>query len=306
MTVPPLVYFAEVVLVLALAALAAALWLGAARLDPRAWRQRLGDLWRPFLERQLDTAQVVGLSPRAWLLGRLLAAGAGLVAGSLTGIWTITVGGFLLGLFALPWLLAGRAATRRLQMERALAGLALSIRNLMQHSNLALDRALREAARSPAPELGHVLRPLTGEVPVADALVEVAKRARSPLADMLVTTVLIARTHNPAGLITVTDEVLLPLMAGAVSVQEENHATLAQQRSAAIAIGVIMCILFAAVMRVPTMREYYSTVAGQFVLILVLCAYLGLVWLIGHVTRPMPWAAWDVDAIRRESEALVG
>lgn len=306
MTVPPLVFAAEVVLVLALAALAAAYWLGLTGGVAHDLRERVRALWRPYLGGQLDTAQGLGLSPRGWLLLRLGAGLVGLVAGSLTGIVTVTVVGTLLGLFGLPWLLGGRSAARRLQMERALASLALSIRNLMEHSNLALDRALREAARSPSPELHHVLAPLTGDVQVADALTEVARRARSPLADLLVTAMLIARTHNPMALVRVTDEVVLPMMEAAVRVQEENHATVAQQRAAAIAIGVIMAILFAAVMRVPTMRDYYSTAGGQLILVAIMLMYLGLVWMLGRIAKPMPWVDWDVDSIRREAEALVG
>src|SRR5438874_180218 len=148
--VPPLVFAAEVVLVLALSAAAAAVFLGVPFEGPRArWRT----LVQPSLERQRDLAQSLGLRLRSWLALRALCGAAGLVAGGLTGAPTIAVGAAALGLFGLPWLLAGRAARRRLGMERALAGLVIEIRDLMRQSNLALDRALREAARGPAPEL---------------------------------------------------------------------------------------------------------------------------------------------------------
>jgi hypothetical protein len=191
-------------------------------------------------------------------------------------------------------------------MERALSTLALSIRNLMQQSNLALDRALREAARSPSPELSWVLSPLAADVQVSEALVEVARRARSPLGDLLVTAMLVARAHNPLALVKVTDEVVLPLMEQAVEVQEENHATVAQQRTAALAIGVILGILFFSVMRVPSLYAYYSTAGGQLVLLLVMAMYLGLVWLLGRMARPLEWVEWDISAVRREAEALIG
>lgn len=300
--VPPLVFAAEVVLVLALAAAAAALFLGVP-LEPA--RRRGREIVVPFLERQRDLARGLGLRLRSWLLLRLLCTAAGAAAGALAGVPTLTLGAAALGLFGLPWLLAGRAARRRLTMERSLAGFVGEVRDLMRQSNLALDRALREAARGPAPELRHVLAPLAGDQPVAAALAEVARRARSPLADMVVTALLIARARDPMALVRVVDEVLRPLLQVSVEVQEENHATVAQQRAAALAIGVIMALLLAAVMRVPSMQAFYLSPAGQLVLLAVFAMYLGLVWAIGQVARPLRWVAWDIDALRRETEALV-
>jgi hypothetical protein len=299
---PPLVFAAEIVLVLALAAAAAAVLLDVPVFAPRErWSART----RSYLDRQRDLSQSLGLTLRAWLLLRLSSGTAGVVAGYMTGIPILVIGLAVLGLFGLPWLLAGRAARRKLDMERVLSAFVIEVRDLMQQSNLALDRALREAARSPSPELRHSLRPLAGDEPVADCLVEVARRSRSPLVDMVVTALLIARTHNPMALVRVIDEVLRPLLDVSVEVQEENHATVAQQRAAALAIGVIMSLLFLAVMRVPSMRVFYESVAGQLVLLAVFGMYLGLVWIIGHVARPLRWAAWDVDAARRETEALI-
>jgi hypothetical protein len=299
--VPPLVFAAEIVLVLALSAGAAALILGA---DPAPRGARLRDLLRPFADRQRDLAAGLGLRTRAWLLLRALCAAAGLAGGAATGIPTLAIAAAALGLFGLPWLMAGRAAKRRLDMERGLAGLVIEVRDLMRQSNLALDRALREAARGSAPELRHVLAPLTTDEPVAECLAEVARRARSPLADMVVSALLIARTHNPMALIRVVDDVLRPLLEVSVQVQEENQATVAQQRAAALAIAVIMAALLAAVMRVPSMQAFYLSTAGQLVLLAVLGMYLALVWLIGQVGRPLRWVAWDIDAVRRETEAL--
>jgi Flp pilus assembly protein TadB len=300
--VPPLVFAAEIVLVLAGSAAAAALFLGVPKdRSRRRWRARA----QQYADRQADLAQSVGLSPRTWVLLRVLCAAAGLAAGALTGIPTLLAGGAAVGLFGLPWLLAGRAAKRRLDMERALASLVIEVRDLMRQSNLALDRALREAARTPPLELRQVLAPLCGDAPVADALAEVANRARSPLADLVVTALLIARTHNPMALVRVVDEVLRPLLDVSVEVQEENHATVAQQRAAALVIGVIMAFLFIAVMRVDTMRAFYESAAGQVVLFAVFAMYLVLVWVIGQVARPLRWVAWDIDAVRRETEALI-
>jgi tight adherence protein B len=302
MTGHPVFFAVEILVVLALAAAAAAAYLGAPGLEPGV---KLREALRPYVERQRDIAQGLGLSFRAWLLLRAGAAAAGLALGSLTGIPTVTLGGLGLGLLGLPWLLAGRAAQRRLRMERALAGLLVELRNLMQLSNLALDRALREAARNPAPELVMILAPMAGDEPIGLALTQVARRARSPLADLIVSALLIARTHNPLALVRVIDDVLMPVLGVTVEVQEENHATVAQQRAAALAIGVIMLVLFAAIVHVPNLHAFYDSAPGQLVLLIVAAMYLGLVWLIGHVARPVRWVEWDVDAVRRETEALL-
>lgn len=300
--VPPLIFAAEIILVLVLAGAAAALYLGAPN---AALGDRMRKSGRPYLERQRDIAFGLGLRLRTWALLRVAAALGGLGFGTLTGIPIVALGGLVLGLFAVPWLLAGRAAHRRLRMERALMGFVLELRNLMQQSNLALDRALREAAANPVPELALVLAPLAGDVSVAESLTQVARRARSPLADLVVTALLIARTHNPRALVKVIDEVLSPVLGVTVEIQEENHATVAQQRAAAIAIGVIMVLLLTSVMRVPSLHAFYDSPAGQLVLVVVAAMYLGLVWCIGQVARPIRWTAWDLDGVRRETEALV-
>jgi hypothetical protein len=299
----PLVFAIEVVMTLVLAATAAAIFLGL----PAERRRRQGRAaLSGHVDHQRDLALSLGLALRTWLMLRLLCAGGGVVAGFLTGMPVLAVAGAGVGMFGLPWLLAGRAAQRRLDMERALAALVVEVRELMRQSNLALDRALREAARSPQPQLRDVVAPLMLDLPVADCLAEVAHRARSPLADLIVTAFLIARTHNPVALVRVTDEVLQPLLEVSVGLQEENQATIAQQRAAALVIGLIMAVLFAALMRVPSMQAFYTSAAGQVVLLGVFAMYLGLVWLIGQVARPMRWIAWDIDRVRRETEALIG
>ena len=81
---------------------------------------------------------------------------------------------------------------------------------------------------------------------------------------------------------------------------------LMQTNSLALAIGVIMGILFFAVIRVPSLYAYYATVAGQLVLLAVMGMYLGLVWLLGRMGRPIEWVEWDIAGVRREAEALIG
>lgn len=301
MNVPPLVFYAEILLVVVLAALAAA-WL---LFDPHQRPAAAPGIVHRFMERQRDIASSLGVAVRTWVLLRLAVAVLALLICSLTSLWTIAVIGALLGWFGLPWLLGGQMTKRRLAMERAVAALVREVANLMQQSNLPLDRALREAARNPAPQLVRILAPLRSDRSVPECLIDVAAIARTPLVDMLCIAVLVARTHDPAAFVRVAEQVLGPVLDVAIEIQEENNATVAQQRSAAIAIGVVMAILFGAVMRVPTMHEFYASFAGQLVVLGVIACYLFLVWLLGQIAKPIAWTRWNVDAVRREMEGLL-
>jgi hypothetical protein len=53
------------------------------------------------------------------------------------------------------------------------------------------------------------------------------------------------------------------------------------------------------------MQAFDLSPPGQLVLLAVFAMYLGLVWAIGQVARPLRWVAWDIEALRREAEALV-
>jgi hypothetical protein len=298
--VPPLVFYAEIVLILALGGLAGA-WL---LYDPEQ-RPRPSRRLNHFVERQRDLSASIGMRLRSWLLLRTAVGLLGGLIGSLTSLWTVALLGALMGWFGMPWLLGGRAAKRRLAMERAVTALVREVANLMQQSNLSLDRALREAARNPVPELVTILGPLRSDRSVPECLTDVARIARSPMVEMLCIAIMVARTHDPAAFVKVAEQVLGPILDLAIEVQEENHATVAQQRTAAIAIGIVMGILFFAVMRVPTMQAFYASFVGQVVLLMVILAYLGLVWLIGQIAKPIAWTKWDVDSVRKEMEVLL-
>jgi hypothetical protein len=97
--VPPIVFYAEIVLVLTLAAGTGAWFAG---IDPRGLAGRGRGLIRPYLERQRDIAHGLGLSYRNWMLLRVLATLIGLGLGLLTGLGIAVLGGALLGLFGLP------------------------------------------------------------------------------------------------------------------------------------------------------------------------------------------------------------
>jgi hypothetical protein len=300
MTVPPLVFYAEIVLVFALAALASA-WL---LYDPEQRPRRRIELNR-YVDRQRDLSATVDMRLRTWLLFRSGVGILGFLIGSLTSLWTIAIMGALLGWFGLPWLLGGRVAKRRLAMDRAVIAMTREVANLMQQSNLSLDRAIREVARNPAPELSGLLAPLRSDRSIPECMAEIGRKARSPLVSMFCIAVLVARTHDPAAFVKVAEQVLVPVLDIAIEVQEENHATVAQQRAAAIAIGVVMGVLLFAVMRVQTMHDFYAGFAGEVVLLIVVLSYLGLVWLIGQIARPIPWTRWDVEAVKREMEVLL-
>jgi hypothetical protein len=52
------------------------------------------------------------------------------------------------------------------------------------------------------------------------------------------------------------------------------------------------------------MHAYYDTILGQLTLTAVVGIYLGLVWLIRQVARPIPWTRWDMRAVKRETDLM--
>src|SRR5262249_60628061 len=112
---PPLLFAAEIVLVLALSAVAAMLLLGVPIANTQRWRARS----RPYVDRQKDLAQSLGLPVQTWLLLRLLCGGAGLLAGAGTRIPRLPDGAGAPGLFGVPRVLGGPAAQRELSMAPA-------------------------------------------------------------------------------------------------------------------------------------------------------------------------------------------
>ncbi|HSP65767.1 MAG TPA: hypothetical protein VLO10_06220, partial [Candidatus Deferrimicrobium sp.] len=168
--------FVGLLVVIACAAGAAAAILD---LDVRVPRRRRST-W-PIIERERDLAANLGWEWRTWVAVRLTLVVGGVGLGLLSRIWILVVVGGLVGTLGFRFAIAGRAASRRLRVERAFLGRLRDLRDRMAVGNQPLDTALQEIGRDPGPELAYVLAPLARGGSVADNIVAVGLRARSPV-----------------------------------------------------------------------------------------------------------------------------
>ena len=260
----------------------------------------------PLLERERDIAAGLGWQPRTWLLARAGTTVAGLGLGLITGIPLLIAVGGLCGFAGFRWALAGRAATRRLAMERAFLGQLRNLRDRMAISNQSLDTALQELGRSAGGPVAQVLAPLARGGSVVGNLVEVGERSRSPVVEYACGVLIWSRTRSLDSLIEVIDNVLLEVGEAQLAIEEEALVTLSQQRAVTLAMGGLMTVMFLAIIRVELFREYYRTTTGQLVLLAVLLIFAGLVILLGALVRTGGWTRWNLSKLAQQRDALGG
>ena len=248
----------------------------------------------PLLERERDLAANLGWRWRTWVAVRLSLIAAGVGLGVVSRIWILVLIGGLIGTVGFRFALAGRAASRRLSMERAFLGRLRDLRDRMAIGNQSLDTALLEIGRNPGPDLEYVLAPLAQGGSVLDNIVAVGLRARSPVVEYACAVLLWTRSRSLDALIEAIDELLLPVGEAQLAVQEEASVTLTQQRSVTIAMFVLMLVMFSVVVRVDAFRAYYQSVAGNVVLVLVVLMFALLVGLLGLIVRVRDWTRWDL------------
>ena len=180
---------------------------------------------------------------------------------------------------------AGRAARRRLRMERAFLVQLRVLRDRMAIGNQSLDSALQDIGRNPGPELGYVLESWSRGGSVTGNIVECGLRSRSPIVEHACTVLIWARTRSLEGLIAAIDDVLIPVGEAQLAVEEESLVTLTQQRAVTFAMSALMIIMFVSIVRVESFRAYYETVAGTIVLLIAVTAFFALIAMLGRIAR---------------------
>lgn len=270
--------FAGLVVVIACAAGGAAAILD---LDMNVLRRR-HRTWS-FVERERDLAANLGWRWRTWVTVRVILVVGGLGLGVLSRIWILVVVGALAGSLGFRFAVAGRAASRRLRVERAFLNRLRDLRDRMAVANQPLDTALQELGRNPGPDLDYVLAPLARGGSVADNIVAVGLRARSPVVEYACAVLLWTRSRSMDALIEAIDQLLLPVGEAQLAVQEEASVTLTQQRAVTLAMSVLMLVMFAVVIRVDSFRNFYQSLQGNVVLVAVVLLFSLLVGLLGVI-----------------------
>ncbi len=298
----PLFFFAQIVLILALAAFLGANlagWSSRRRLSP-ASNQHL----RSYLERERSRAFALGWSERAWWILRIGAALAGLGAGVLIGTPVVIIGGILCGTVLVPFLLGPIADQRKVRREHALVEQARNIVDLVRQSNQSLEEALRDAGQNPIPELRSLLLPLADtQLSLRDRLIELDRRAASPIANRICADIMLSLDISPEAFVLQATQVLIPQYVEDLELQDKNLSIAAGARVGSYIVVLIMGVIFLAVMRVDSFREAYATPLGQLVLILIALSVVFIIWLIGQMTPRARSVRWNLTSLKARMES---
>jgi hypothetical protein len=252
----------------------------------------------PLLEHEKDVAAALGWPWRRWVALRIGVTIAGVAIGFTTQIWLLTLLLGVIGFFGVRFLVSGRAARRRLSMERAFLVQLRVLRDRMAIGNQSLDSALQEIGRNPGRELAYVLEPWAQGGSVTGNIVRCGLRSRSPLVEHACAVLIWARTRSLDGLISAIDDVLLPVGEAQLQVEEESLITLTQQRAVTFAMSTLMMVMFVSLVRVASFRAYYGTVAGTVVLLVAIAMFFALIALLGRIARTARWTRWDLSRVQ--------
>ena len=254
----------------------------------------------PFLEHEKDVAAALGWQWRTWVATRALVTGVGIAVGVTTQIPLLAVLLGAVGFFGVRFAVAGRAARRRLRMERAFLVQLRALRDRMAIANQSLDSALQEIGRDPGPELRYVLEPWAHGGSVAGNIVASGLRSRSPLVEHACAVLIWARTRSLDGLIAAIDDVLIPVGEAHLAVEEESLVTLSQQRAVTFAMSGLMIVMFVSIVRVESFRAYYQTFAGTVVLLVAVGMFFALIGMLGRIARVAQWTRWDLRRVQEQ------
>lgn len=293
-------FFAQIILILALALLAGSVVAG---YDPLAAGKRGLYTIRVTLDRPVDHTAALGWTARTWFLARLAAGMVGATLATLIGSPVVIVGGFVAGFLGLGWYLHGAATKRKLEGERALIMVVRNLVELITSSNQTIDHALYDIASNCEPSLRVALMPLTNtEESIRARLVNVSRRFRSPVATRLCVDLLLSLESTPTAFIEQAREVLIPQLEDDLALQEKNYAAIVGGRTSGLIVAGLMLVTLFMVMHVGTLRAAYLTPVGQGVLFLVGFFVAGLVWLIEKITPRPAVLWWDLEEMTAQLE----
>jgi hypothetical protein len=299
----PFGFLALLLAALALIALAAAIASGS--FDTRAqnrYRHLLQRLSRPD---EVLAAQL-GMSIRVWFAIRAGAAVAAFGAGFIAGSIPLGLAGIVLAWIGVPWYMRLRADRRQLRVSEALFAWLNQVTNARRAAaSRSLPSILADRAADPGLLLREILAPLTSQQgTLRDRLVEVARRAHSPLCDQMVIALIVARDYAPQEFVRLVDEQLNPTMQQDLELMRRNRTIVVQEYTTVLIVCGLMTAMLLFLIRADAYRSFYSSPGGLVVLAAVSTFVALVVWWIGNIVKPARWVQWDVDGLTRRLEEL--
>lgn len=197
-----------------------------------------------------------------------------------------------LATLVVPSMLAN-PAKRDLEHLDALETWVRSLGSLLQGgSDNTLEGVLRTssqtAPQSLRPELTNLIARLEARMPADQALERFANDLADPVGDTIVAALILAVRRRGMGLSDVLDG-----LAEAVSDEVRARRRIESERSSARASAKYVTILaagMAAGLAVfnPSFLQPYTTGLGEVLLVVIVAAYLGALWLLRRITSPPP------------------
>ena len=287
----PTTFVAEILVVIALLIAVAAVVFGD-KLAPvgQLPSKRTRNVW---LANERNTAALLGMSFRTWITVRVVAVVVGLLFGLLSGIPLLLVAGVLAGGIGIRWAMKPRVYKRQLDTERLFLDEIKTLRNLIFEQGIGLDKSITEVASNCDDSLRYIMAPILTDGSLEDRLVEVAKRAHSPLVSQICSSLVVTRSHDPSVLEKILNENLIPLGEGRQQVGMTTMTLLQTQDSYMYAITFLMAGFLLISQRVPSFHAFYSSFIGQGVLIGDLGVFCGLLYLMNRFLSIPP--GYDLD-----------
>lgn len=226
---------------------------------------------------------------RGWSRRAVWAVAAGVVAGIATG-WVV---GAVIAAAAVAWLPTLWRSADAAEADRldAVASFTERLSGTLAGGGTGLEQALLATCRTPpgpiAGPLADLEQRLAAGAGLDPALRALAEDLDDPLADMVVTALLLASRH-PAGGLTAALDRLAAHTRTAVTTRRRIDASRQGQRTA-VRIIVITALVLTALLSTSRLAEPYSTPGGQ--LVLAALAALGgtALWWLGRMARtPRP------------------
>jgi Flp pilus assembly protein TadB len=224
---------------------------------------------------------------RRMLIEAAVVLAAAIAAWAATG-WPVAALAIAAAVIALPRLLGGRAAQRRIARLEAMEAWTRQLADVLTTGTGIEDALLTTAADPPGPIASEVMalrRRLEYRVTTEDALRAFADELAHPVGDTIAATLIIASQVRGRGLHQVLTA-LADTVAKDVAMQREIDAERATHRTTAIWVVTALAAFVGFAVFNRTYVAPFGTVVGQMMLVFVAALYAGVVWWLHRLASP--------------------